>query len=149
MTNDKDRDDSVDDSDSDDINDLFPFTVGERELIGNFTAKIRASLTTLTPVELKQMATVLFALESLPYATAGVYIDLAVTKRSEEIFSYVSMEISDCEFRLTTGESVYSPGIGSDNHSQTVLEMEIGGFRRGTTQDFEHRPLWTRSKLIH
>src|SRR5687767_3219182 len=135
--NDNDQGDSEDDCDKHDIKDLFPFTVSERELIDKFTAKIRVSLTSLTPAELRQMATLLFALERLPSATAGVYIDLAVTQRLDESFSYVSMELSDCDFRLTIGGSVYSPGIGSDSYSQIVLEMEIGGFRRGTTQDFE------------
>ncbi len=133
------NDEDVPENDDDklDIEDLFPFTIYERDLIHKLATAIRGSLTKLAPAELRLMATFLFALERLPYATEGFYIDLAITQRHANSFSYINVEIGGSAFRLATGESVYSPDVGSDNHSETNLEMEIGGFRDGTTQDFE------------
>lgn len=137
VMNENDQDDFEDDEEPD-IDDLFPFRIEESELIDELGAKIRASLRKLTPVELRRMATLLFTLERLPYATPGVSIDLAITRRLREDLSYISVEITDSVFQLSIGGSIYSPGIGSDSYSETNLYMETGGFREGTVQDFEH-----------
>lgn len=132
-----DDDDFDDDDATQDIEDLFPFMVGEKDLIDRLAAKIRASLKTLEPAELRKMAAFLFALERLPYATPGVSIDLAITQRIEGNLSYVSVEVSSDAFRLSMGGSVHTPGVGSDSYSETNFEVEAGGYREGTTEDFE------------
>jgi len=116
---------------------LFPFLVGEKDLIDQLAARIRVSLSTLEPDQLRRMAAFLFALERLPYATAGVSMDLAINQRIDGNLSYVSVEIREDSFRLSTGGSVYSPGIGSDSYSETNFEAETGGFRQGATEAFE------------
>jgi hypothetical protein len=50
--------------------------------------------------------------------------------------SYVSVEISDTAFRLSTGGSVYTEGVGSDSYSESKFQLESGGFREGHSQDF-------------
>jgi hypothetical protein len=137
VMNDNDQDDFEDDDEKPDIEDLFPFRIEERELIDQLATKIRASLKKLAPVELRRMATFLFALERLPYATPGISFDLVIARRLKEDLSYISVEITDNVFQLFIGGSIYSPGIGSDSYSETNLYMETGGFRLGTTQDFE------------
>ena len=132
-----DDDNFEDDNATQHIEDLFPFMVGEKDLIDQLAATIRASLKTLEPAELRKMAAFLFALERLPYATVGVSIDLAITQRVERNLSYVSVEISDDAFRLSTGGSVYSPDVGSDSYSETGFEVETGGYREGTTEAFK------------
>ena len=131
-----DDDSFEDDGATQDIGDLLPFMVGEKDLIDQLAGTIRASLQTLEPAELRQIAVFLFALERLPYASVGVSIDLAITHRIEESFSYVSVEISGDAFRLSTGGSVYSPGVGSDSYSEIRFEIETGGYREGTTEAF-------------
>lgn len=134
---DDDKEDFEDDDGSQNIGDLFPFLVGEKDLIDRLAAMLRASLGTLEPDQLRRMAKFLFALERLPYATPGVSIDLAITQRIEKNLSYVSVEICDDAFRLSTGGSVYSLDVGSDSYSETSFEVETGDYREGTTEAFE------------
>lgn len=118
------------------IDDLFPFLVVEEDLIDALAAKIRASLKSLDPDRLYKLAKFLFALERLPYVTPGISFDLAITQRIDEDLSYVSVELSEDAFRLSTGGSIYTPDIGSDSYSETNFEVESGGYREGTTEDF-------------
>ena len=86
---------------------------------------------------MRDIAAFLHALRNLPYATPDVSLDLALMSRIDGNLGYVGIELSDQALRLTTGGSVYSPDVGSDSYSTTTVEMEPGGFREGTTEDFE------------
>jgi hypothetical protein len=121
----------------DDIDDLFPFTHAERQLIDQLEATIRRHMIVADPAALKEIAAFIFALQRLPYATPAVALDLALIDEIGENLSYVSVELDGQSFRLSIGGSVYSPDVGSDSYSNTTFQVELGGFRDGTTQDFE------------
>jgi len=125
------------DEQEEDIQDLFPFKPSERPLIEQIERTIRRHMLAADPASLKDIAAFLHALRRLPYATPDVSLDLALMTRIDENLSYVSVELDDQSFRLSTGGSVYSPDVGSDSYSSTTVEIELGGFREGTTQDFE------------
>ncbi len=118
------------------IDDLFPFRRAERRMIDQIEATIRRNMLSAEPSTLKDIAAFLHALQRLPYATPGVSMDLLMTARVDGCLSYVSVELSSEVFRLSTGGSVYSPEVGSDSYSSATFEIETGGFREGTTEDF-------------
>lgn len=125
-----------DDEDEIDIEDLFPFTQAERELIAQIDAAVRRRMSSAEPEHLKKIASFLYALERLPYQTDDVFLDLAVVNRVGENLAYVSIELTSDSFRLSRGGSIYSSDVGSDSYSETTFEVESGGFRDGTTDDF-------------
>ena len=120
-----------------DIDDLFPLKPSERLLINRIEKAIRRHMLSADPALLSDIAGFLHALRRLPYATPDVSLDLAVMSRSDESLSYVSVELNGQAFRLSSGGSAHSPDVGSDSYSSTTVEIELGGFREGTTQDFE------------
>lgn len=129
--------DCDEDEQEEDIDELFPFKPSERPLIDQIEKTIRRHMLTADPASLIDIAAFLYALQRLPYATPDVSLDFALMSRIDEDLSYVSVELNDQSFRLSTGGSVYSPDGGSDSYSSASFEIELGGFREGTTQDFE------------
>lgn len=133
----------ADDSDDDfeqqteDASDLLPFALAEQDLIALLGRTIRKRMTNSEPDQLRRIAAFLYALERLPYTTPGLALDLAIMNRVNGNLSYVSVELDEQSFRLSTGGSEYSPGIGSDTYSNTSFQIEVGGFREGATEDFE------------
>jgi hypothetical protein len=121
---------------SEPVDDLFPFLREEESLIDALIGSIRMTLPSLDPADLRQMATVLYALQRLPYRTPGISIDLAKSQRIGEDFCYVSVEITDDTFRLSKGGSVYTPGVGGDTYSETLFHVEVGEFREGSASGF-------------
>lgn len=124
------------------IDDLLPFTLEERDLIEQLAATVRKRMVTAEPEALRKIATLLYALERLPYATPNVALDLAFMERIDENLSYVSVELDEQSFRLSTGGSVFSPDVGSDSFSESTFEIETGGFRDGSTEAFHE---WLRA----
>lgn len=118
------------------IDDLLPFTVAEKDLIEKIGATVRKRMVWAEPETLRKIASFLYALERLPYATPEVSLDLAIMERFDRNLSYVSVELDGEAFRLSMGGSEYSPDVGSDSFSETVFEIETGGFREGSTEDF-------------
>ena len=118
------------------IGDLLPFTLVEKELIEQLGAAVRKRMVSAEPQILRHIAAFLYALERLPYATPDMSLDLAIMERIDQSLSYVSVELDGQSFRLSTGGSVYSADVGSDSFSETAFEIETGGFREGSTQDF-------------
>lgn len=127
----------VDDDFEEDIDNLFPFKSAERQLIERLERTIRQHMRMAEPASLREIAAFLHALQRLPYATRDLSLDLALMTRLEENLSWVSVELDGQAFRLSTGGSAYSPEVGSDSYSSTLFQIELGGFRDGTTQDFE------------
>lgn len=119
----------------DHIDDLFPFKRSERSLIYQIEKTISRHLLTADPATLKKVAAFLHALRRLPYSTLDVSLDLVLMHRVEGDRDYVSVELNDQAFRLSTGGSSFSSDFGSNRFSSTTFEIEIGGFRAGTTQD--------------
>lgn len=130
---------SFDDDEVPSIDDIFPFKLEEKALIEQLEAAVRQRMVSADPETLKKISAFLYALERLPYATPSLFLDLAIMERRDEKLSYVSVELDGQSFRLSTGGSVYSPDVGSDSFSETLIEIETGGFREGSTDDFS---LW-------
>lgn len=118
------------------IDDLLPFTLSEKYLIEQIGATVRKRMASADPETLRKIAAFLFALERLPFSTPNVSLELAIVERINENLAFVSVELDSQFFRLSSGGSVYSPDVGSDSFSETRLEIETGGFRDGSTSDF-------------
>lgn len=118
------------------IDDLLPFTLSEKDLIEQIGTTVRKRMASADPETLRKIAAFLFALERLPYSTPNVSLDLAIVERINENLAYVSVELDGQFFRLSSGGSVYSPYVGSDSFSETMFEIEAGGFREGSTSSF-------------
>ena len=134
------RDDQImnfDDEDEDvSIDDLLPFILAEKELIEKIESIVRKRMVAADPVTLRKIASFLYALERLPYTTPEVSLDFAIMERVCGNLSYVSVELDSQSFRLSTGGSIYSPDVGSDSFSETMFQVEMGGFRDGSTEAF-------------
>ena len=118
------------------LNGLFPFRREEEPFIDVLIGSIRTELHALDPAELRQTANLLYALQRLPCATPDIFIDLSKSQHIGEDFFYVSIEITGDTFRLSKGGSVYTPGVSSDSHSETLFHLEGGGLRDGTANGF-------------
>lgn len=74
----------------------------------------------------------LYAMERLPEVTPGIYCDYGICYRSgDEKFNemrYITFLISEEEFEISTGGSVYDQSVGSDSISGPGWRIEIGGF---------------------
>lgn len=74
----------------------------------------------------------LYALERLPAVTPGAYCDYGICYRSgDEKFNemkYISFLISENEFAITTGGSVYDQSVGGDSITGPWWRIELGGF---------------------
>ena len=126
-----------DDDDTDEpIDDLFPFTLAERDLLEQLGATVRKRMAPVDPETLRKIAAFLYALERLPYATPDVSLDLAIMSRIDQNLSYVSVEMDGQTFRLSTGGYMHSPDVGGDSFSETTFEIETGGFREGSSEAF-------------
>jgi hypothetical protein len=128
---------SFDDEDEEvSIDDLLPFMAAEKDLIEKIEATVRKRMVWAEPETLRKIASFIYALDRLPYATPEVSLDLAIMERLDRNLSYVSVELDGQAFRLSMGGSEYSPDVGSDSFSKTVFQIETGGFREGSTEDF-------------
>ncbi len=110
---------------------LFPFRLEEKAIVDETIALVREVLRhpSLTPRDLHLAAKVLLALMRLPRPTPGIAIDMTISYRFNNELSYRGIFISEESFRLQSGGSIYTPGVGSDSYSADDIEMEIGGFR--------------------
>lgn len=74
----------------------------------------------------------LYALEQLPEITPGIYCCYGICYRSgDEKYSemrYITFLISEEEFEISTGGSVYDQSVGGDSISGPGWRIEIGGF---------------------
>lgn len=91
----------------------------------------RLSQPSVSVAMIRQLAAFLFALERLPKTTPGIDLCLTVNYRFGAELSYHDVYLSDSELRLTTGGSVYDPGVGSDSYSTLVLDMNPTGYVEG------------------
>jgi hypothetical protein len=124
----------VDEDDEVNIDDLFPFSLAERDLVEQIGATVRKKMVWADPETLRKIAAFLYALERLPYTTPDLWLDLAITDRIDQSLFYVSVELDGQSFRLSTGGSEYSEEAGSDSYSETLFEIEAGGYREGSTK---------------
>ena len=117
--------------------DLFPFNTEDVFVIEELKERFRKLLgrPNTSPVRIRQIGTVLFALERLPRSTPGIMISIGPFYRFNDESSYCDLFISESSFRLSQGGSTYDPAVGGDRYSSTVLEVETSGYRAGSGDD--------------
>ena len=86
----------------------------------------------ITPGQIVGLGRALYALERLPQATPGVCCEYGVSLTSgNDDFSemhYISFRITDDDFEISTGGSVYDKRVGSDTVSGPHWLLEFSGF---------------------
>jgi len=87
----------------------------------------------ITPRQVIGLGNALFALGRLPRSTPGVQVDFGLVWRDDdEEFSemrFITFRISEEDFEISRGGSVYDRRVGSDTISQPGWHIEIGGYR--------------------
>ena len=87
----------------------------------------------ITPRQIVGLGNALYALERLPRVTPGACCEFGISYRkgtddSEEMI-YFDFNISDSEFRISQGGSVYEKSVGGDSHSAPDWVVEVDGYR--------------------
>lgn len=112
----------------------------DHEAIGLAKKLIRLLLAKpdVSPRQIVGLGRALYAWERLPQVTPGVFCEFGVCYRSgDKIFSqmrYVSFLISEQDFEISMGGSVYDSAVGSDTISGPKWQVEIGGY---SNREFE------------
>lgn len=116
---------------------LFPFRSEDIFVVEDLKARFRELLKkpNLPANRVRDIGTVLFALERLPRSTPGVFVTIGPHYRFNQESSYCDLCISETEFRLSQGGSMYDPAVGGDNYSSTVFEIDTSGYRSGSGED--------------
>lgn len=116
---------------------LFPFRSEDLFIVEELKERFRDLLKkpNLSPTRVRQIGTVLFALERLPRSTPGVFVVIGPHYSFNNETSYCDLCISESEFSLSRGGSIYDPAVGGDNYSSTVFEIETSGYRDGSGED--------------
>lgn len=87
----------------------------------------------IKPRQVIGLGNALYALERLPLVTEGVCCEFGLTYRSgtEEFneMRYINFRISEDTFEISEGGSVYDENVGSDNYSNSIWYIEVGGYR--------------------
>ena len=105
------------------------------------TARALLKRPQIKPRQVIGLGNALFALERLPETTEGVCCEFGLTYRSGNEMRYINFRISDEEFEISKGSSVYDCSIGGDNYSTTICRIEFGGYRENSNllYDIESR----------
>lgn len=87
----------------------------------------------ITPLQVIGLGNALYALDRLPNVTAGACCEFGIvyrrgTEENEEM-RYITFRISEYEFEIAKGGSVYDNAVGSDSFSEPGWLIEAGGCR--------------------
>lgn len=113
------------------------FNLEDDDFIGVCTAINVARLflkdNTITPKKIIGLGNALYALERLPITTPGVYVEFSIEYRNgTEQYSemkYVNFSITENEFQVSVGGSVYDSEIGSDSYTELDYLIGFEGYR--------------------
>jgi len=87
----------------------------------------------IKPQQIIGLGNALYALERMPLVTPGALCEYGVEYRvgTEEYneMRYVLFSISDADFGISTGGSVYDKATGGDSFSGPEWRIELGGYR--------------------
>jgi hypothetical protein len=124
--------DGVDDLSNPGASDLFAFHRQDKAVIDEIVLGLRelAAQPHLAPSRLRYLSFALLALQRFPRTTPGVELDVTLTYRFGDEMTYLGFYVGNSSFRLQTGGSVYTPGVGGDNFCDTVFEVGPSGFRQ-------------------
>ena len=93
----------------------------------------------ITPKQIVGLGNALCALERMPRVTPGASCEFGIIYRNgtEEFYEmrYTTFRISDSEFEILNGGSVYDKAVGSDSFSDPGWLIGIGGYRSNSTEE--------------
>lgn len=118
------------------VDGLFCFTPAEKPLLDRLDAEVRRRMVLASPRFLRQLASLLFALERLPYPTSKFYQHLSILSPAERGETYVGFVLSNEEFSLLMHPLHLSSGADDDGELDTVFEVTLDGMRLGSTRTF-------------
>ena len=112
---------------------LFPFRPDDKATVDEAISLVREvlRLPSLSGYDVHRIGKLLYALERLPRPSPGIAIGLTVSYRVGDEMVYQDIYVGDSFFYLSSGGSIYTPGAGSDHHSQRAFEVELSGYRSG------------------
>ena len=86
-----------------------------------------------SPIQVIGLGNALYALERLPAATPGACVEFGVEYRdgTEDFreMRYFNFRVSEFEFEIVRGGSVYDKAVGSDSFSEPGWHIELGGYQ--------------------
>lgn len=85
----------------------------------------------VTPHQISQLAAFLFALKRLPLVTEGICLGIRLVYEFNEDRIWRQIRIDDSSLNLESGGYAFSPGVGGDSYSGSILEAYAGGGRDG------------------
>lgn len=92
----------------------------------------------IKPIQVIGLGNALYALERLPLVTEGVCSEFGVSYDfGTEEFSesrYINFIISEYDFEISDGGSVYDKFVGSDSYSNLGWFIEVDGYRETECQ---------------
>lgn len=107
---------------------LFSFKMEEREIVDSLLQALQQlrKRSSLSARQVHLCGVLQFALEQLPLVTPGIGLGLTLVQRWDENSDYQEISIDDECFEISTGETSYDPGVGSDHSSRTLVKIGAG-----------------------
>jgi hypothetical protein len=88
----------------------------------------------IKPLQIVGLGNALYALERMPLVTPGSFSEFGIIYRAgTDAFSkmlYINFRVSDSDFEISIGGSVYDSSVGSDSFSEPGWLVDIGGYRK-------------------
>jgi hypothetical protein len=84
-----------------------------------------------TPQQIHHLAKLLLAIDGFPRPTKGVALEMSLgIEHANGEKSYQDLYVDDRSFRVGNGAwLIVDESIGGDSTSETILEVEVGGYR--------------------
>lgn len=128
-------DEDLDDQEPEDEDnlDLFGFFVEDRHFLQDLKKAVRKLIrrSTTTPEQIYHLAKLLLALDRFPRPTPGMVLELSlgITHANGEK-TYQDLNLDETSFRVGNGAwIIIDPAAGGDSSCDTILEVEVGGYR--------------------
>lgn len=120
---------NIDDStNAEDLDGLFGFKIEDQIIVQALIHAAKAALSRddVSNEERLNLVKFMHCLQQLPRMTPNVSFDFSLkTPDSDEGFGYRSVQITDDEFQVSTGEHIRGP-VGGDSSSQVLFEVGEG-----------------------
>lgn len=108
------------------------FPLGEVDMhpISCIASLFADQASSMSPRVMRAASALILALHRMPLATPGIDLRMGFrTADQDGNWSWVDVEISELEFRLSVGHHHYDPSIGGDTDSTVVFETYVGSDR--------------------
>lgn len=86
----------------------------------------------LEALTIQDLARILLVLRRMPYLTPGIEGGIGIVLTEDRDVRYFELRVSEDEFELADGGSVYTEGVGSDSYSTICFYMQPGGYNEGS-----------------